>query len=98
MLKEWCGKLCSDCKNPCAADEQIPCSPDCPHLGENGETTSAECKDCDAIEREPSFHNWDADDDKCQSMTCAKCGLHIVFDGSPVTDSVSEPCTPTLSS
>lgn len=101
MHKDWCGKPCSACKNPCALDEQIPCSPDCSNLGENGETNSVDCKGCDAIirddEEDRSFHNWDATDDSCKSMTCAKCGLHVVFDGSPTPDAVSEPCTPTVS-
>lgn len=49
MHKDWCGKPCCECENPCALDETIPCSPDCEHLGENGETDCAECKRCDAI-------------------------------------------------
>ena len=49
MHKEWCGKSCSDCKKPCRLDESIACSPDCEHLGANGEHTSPECQDCDAL-------------------------------------------------
>ena len=49
MHKNWCGNPCSECENPCALDESIPCSPDCDCLGENGETTCDECEYCDAI-------------------------------------------------
>lgn len=47
--REWCGKLCSECSNPCELDMSIPCAPDCECLGENGETDCFECKTCDAI-------------------------------------------------
>ena len=50
MHKEWCGKACSDCKNPCGLDEKIPCSPDCEFLGEDGSTTHPECQNCDALQ------------------------------------------------
>lgn len=50
MHKEWCGKTCSDCKNPCGLDEKIPCSPDCEFLGEDGSTTHPECQNCDALQ------------------------------------------------
>lgn len=49
MHKDWCGKPCCDCKNPCNLDESIPCSPDCKFLGANGEHTSSACQDCDAL-------------------------------------------------
>ena len=49
MHKDWCGSPCSECKNPCALDESIPCSPDCKCLGADGETDCEECKTCDAI-------------------------------------------------
>ena len=49
MHKNWCGKACCDCKNPCKLDESIPCSPDCEFLGENGEHTHPECQNCDAL-------------------------------------------------
>lgn len=50
MHKGWCGKACSDCKNPCGLDEKIPCSPDCEFLGEDGSTTHPECQNCDALQ------------------------------------------------
>lgn len=49
MHKNWCGKNCSECKNPCVLDQSIPCSPDCEFLGENGEMTHPECQKCDAF-------------------------------------------------
>lgn len=49
MHKDWCGKPCSECENPCALDMSMPCSPDCECLGENGEHNCDECKHCDAI-------------------------------------------------
>ena len=49
MHKDWCGKPCCNCTEPCKLDESIPCSPDCKHLGKNGEHTSPECQDCDAL-------------------------------------------------
>lgn len=50
MHEEWCGKECGECKNPCALDESIPCSPDCENLGKNGETyPDGVCKGCDAL-------------------------------------------------
>ena len=54
MHKDWCGKSCADCKNPCKLDESIPCSPDCTFLGEDGFPTDIEkCRafGCDAIEK-----------------------------------------------
>ena len=49
MHKDWCGKTCADCAHPCSLDESMPCSPDCEHLGPNGETNCAECQECDAL-------------------------------------------------
>lgn len=49
MHKDWCGKPCCDCKNPCNLDESISCSPDCEFLGKNGEHMHHECQDCDAL-------------------------------------------------
>lgn len=49
MHKNWCGNPCSECQNPCALDESIPCSPDCLFLGKNGETTHQKCQECDAL-------------------------------------------------
>lgn len=49
MHKDWCGKPCSDCTNPCRLDESIACSPDCEFLGENGEHNHPECQECDAL-------------------------------------------------
>lgn len=49
MHKDWCGKTCADCAHPCFLDESIPCSPDCEHLGPNGETSCIECLACDAL-------------------------------------------------
>lgn len=49
MHKDWCGKPCCDCKNPCKLDESISCSPDCECLGRNGEHLHPECQDCDAL-------------------------------------------------
>ena len=50
MHKDWCGKSCCDCTKPCKLDESIPCSPDCEHLGANGEHTSPECQNCEALD------------------------------------------------
>lgn len=44
--RNWCGKVCGECEHPCWVDESIPCSPDCKHLGEDGEFTKA-CAECD---------------------------------------------------
>jgi len=52
MHKDWCGKPCADCENPCTLDESMPCSPDCEALGENGECISNECKICDAMTKQ----------------------------------------------
>lgn len=49
MHKDWCGKPCCDCTNPCKLDEILPCSPDCEFLGKYGEHTSIECQKCDAL-------------------------------------------------
>lgn len=49
MHKDWCGKPCCDCENPCKLDEILPCSPDCECLGRNGEHLHPECQDCDAL-------------------------------------------------
>lgn len=49
MHKDWCGKPCDECANPCKLDESIRCSPDCPYLGENDEHAHPECQECDAM-------------------------------------------------
>ena len=38
--RNWCGKPCDDCENPCPLDKSIPCSPDCEDLSEDGECLS----------------------------------------------------------
>lgn len=48
--REWCGKPCSECKNPCRLDESIPCSPDCENLLPDGDPDPEKCKGCDAYE------------------------------------------------
>ncbi len=49
MHKDWCGKPCSECVNPCELDCSMPCSPDCEHLGKNGEHMHKECQCCDSL-------------------------------------------------
>lgn len=49
MHKNWCGKSCCDCKEPCKLDMNISCSPDCEFLGKNGEHMSPECQECEAL-------------------------------------------------
>lgn len=49
MHKDWCGKVCADCLNPCKLDEKNPCSPDCEFLGADGNPSSPECQKCDAL-------------------------------------------------
>ena len=46
--KEWCGKPCADCLNPCRLDESMPCSPDCELLKEDGSVDPILCAGCDA--------------------------------------------------
>ncbi len=48
MHKDWCGRSCGECEHPCALDRDSYCSPDCEHLGEDGEMSSPHCKECDA--------------------------------------------------
>ena len=48
MHKNWCGEVCESCETPCELDKDIPCSPDCEELGENGEHNSPECWKCAA--------------------------------------------------
>ena len=48
--KDWCGKPCSECQNPCKLDYSLPCSPDCENLGQDGYPIEADCKGCDAYE------------------------------------------------
>ena len=43
MHKDWCGKICCDCKKTCNLDEQIPCSPDCENITEDGFIKVKEC-------------------------------------------------------
>ena len=54
MHNEWCGNRCSECGKPCAADEKIPCSPDCELLGEYGfpiDIAACLLSGCDAYEK-----------------------------------------------
>ena len=49
MHRDWCGKECSICMEPCAIDELILCSLDCPNLSLDGEPSDCEeCQLCDA--------------------------------------------------
>lgn len=52
MHELWCGKPCCDCETSCEIDEEIPCSPDCDALNEDGSRDIARCIDsgCDAYE------------------------------------------------
>ena len=52
MHELWCGKPCCDCETSCEIDEEIPCSPDCEALNEDGSRDIARCIDsgCDAYE------------------------------------------------
>lgn len=47
MHRDWCGRECAECKEQCDLDEILLCSPDCEHLGPDGEFTD-ECSQCDA--------------------------------------------------
>lgn len=43
-IKGYCGKRkCCDCHTVCLLDEQIPCSPDCENLTEDGMIQIEEC-------------------------------------------------------
>ena len=64
--KDWCGRTCAECVLPCRLDESIPCSPDCPYLGKNGEMNHVECSDCGVylIQKKDDFedcNNWLSD-------------------------------------
>lgn len=48
--KNWCGKPCAECQNPCWLDYALPCSPDCKNLGQDGEPDPEKCRGCDAYE------------------------------------------------
>ena len=45
--KDWCGKPCADCEQPCALDESMPCSPDCDLLNADGTQDGDQCESCD---------------------------------------------------
>ena len=49
--KDWCGKPCADCKDPCALDESMLCSPDCEALFADGTRDEEKCDraGCDAV-------------------------------------------------
>ena len=58
MHSEWCGKSCAECASPCAADQEMPCSPNCEMLGEDGSPIDiAAClrNGCDAYESSEVF-------------------------------------------
>ena len=59
--KEWCGKPCADCLDPCRLDESMPCSPNCELLGADGEPNIRQCiiSGCDAIIEEVNNMNVD---------------------------------------
>lgn len=64
--KDWCGKPCCECKQPCMLDEIMPCSPDCELLGENGMPDAVKCVGCDAYTEYKTMFGGDearADDD-----------------------------------
>jgi len=48
----WCGKPCSECIDSCRIDEEIPCSPDCEYLNEDGTRNVSLCTEsgCDAFD------------------------------------------------
>lgn len=47
--REWCGRPCSECDEPCDLDKRMPCSPDCPLLSEEGYPAGDYCNICDAV-------------------------------------------------
>lgn len=50
--KEWCGRNCAECRNPCKADELIACGLDCDELNEDGSRNLLRCVSCDAHRRD----------------------------------------------
>jgi hypothetical protein len=52
--KDWCGKPCGECKKPCKLDEEIPCSPNCENLNNDGTRKIKSCQEsrCDAVVEE----------------------------------------------
>ena len=60
MHKDWCGKQCYRCENPCELDKSIPCSPSCELLGPDGKPINkAQCEasGCDAYDWEEEDHD-----------------------------------------
>lgn len=55
--RDWCGKPCYRCPNPCSLDWELYCSPDCEYLLPDGTINPRNlyCRVCDA------FHAWLAD-------------------------------------
>ena len=52
--RDWCGKRCSDCTSPCRLDTEIPCSPNCEALNEDGSRNVKVCRNsgCDAVKED----------------------------------------------
>lgn len=46
-----CKQKCSECKKDCSLDQQIPCSPDCENLTEDGKIKIRGCLEsgCDEV-------------------------------------------------
>lgn len=83
--KDWCGKPCSECSAPCRLDQEIPCSPDCDGLNEDGSQNARLCIEsgCDAFTRKcPVCENSDLsfsnsclqEESDIQKWSCNKCG------------------------
>ena len=78
--KDWCGKPCSECTNPCKLDEEIPCSPDCGNLNEDGSRKIKACQEnkCYAV---------------IESMgECPVCGKCDLTYGNPCVDVETYQC------
>ena len=56
--KDWCGKVCQECTSPCKLWESMPCSPNCPYLGTEGEIERPECLTCEICYDDKDLSDW----------------------------------------
>ena len=56
--KDWCGKPCGECIEPCYLDESMSCSPDCENLLPEGIRNEQRCceTECDACMETKTNH------------------------------------------
>ena len=73
--RDWCGRDCGECENPCALDESMLCGPNCENLSPDGEPDPVKCKGCDAYKEYCIMFDIEEEEDEEPSDAEQACEL-----------------------